>query len=551
MVLSGHIGPAAQKWERSVVANEDVARLSVVGDVIRGRWRGLLALAVAGAVLGFGASFVLSPGQQATGKVLVQGQRTPDQLLTETQIATSLSVADQVAAALNWGRTGAQLQQVISAAVSDGNVIDISGVADTPADARRLADEAAKQYVAFSAKMTDDAVQAAQAAQTQQRATIQKRIDDLDQQIARAGTDAGGPPAGADANAAGPTAGSAGATDTAGQTPDQLRAARAAAQSQLEEFDRQAAAGSGQTGISTGAVSILEAAQDRGAAAPSPLQLTAGGALVAAVGGLLVMLWARRRTGRVGDPDIIESALGAGVVSTVTVVRPDADATGPTPARHGLAGLLRTLFSDRSRWELDPLPPGRTDDERTRYRRALARLLGEASRSRHDLLAVVAADDLTAVRAVAEFVVTAQAGLGEVGVVTDSDVVRAQLAAACDGGPAIAVADDDELLPEPTCSRFRIVTVDVDGVRPSVPDTAPVDATVVVTTVGVRSATELSDIAGAVLDAGHVVTGVLLVRPRRAADPEPEPEPEPEAAPAPEVAASGNGHTNGVPAVRS
>jgi hypothetical protein len=113
------------------------------------------------------------------------------------------------------------------------------------------------------------------------------------------------------------------------------------------------------------------------------------------------------------------------------------------------------------------------------------------------------------------------------------------------------VADDDELLPEPTCSRFRIVTVDVDGVRPSVPDIAPVDATVVVTTVGVRSATELSDIAGAVLDAGHVVTGVLLVRPRRAADPETEPEPEPEAAPAPEVAASGNGHTNGVPAVRS
>ncbi|MFB9740786.1 exopolysaccharide biosynthesis protein, partial [Pseudonocardia sulfidoxydans] len=286
------------------MANDDVVRLSAVGDVVRGRWRGLVALAVAGAVIGFGASFVLSPGQEAAAKALLQGQRSADQLLTETQIATSTSVTDQVAAKLGDGRSGQDLQSVVHAAVLDGNVIQISATAASADAARALADTAATAYVDYSTKVTADAAQSARDARQLQRDQIQSRITDLDRKIAA-------PP--------GTVA------DDENRTPEQLRSARDAAQAQLDEFDRQAATDSS-SGATTGSVSILEKAQDQGAATPSPTQLIGGGAILFALVGLLVMLRNRRRSGRVADATTVEATLGAPVVATVTVARAAAPA---------------------------------------------------------------------------------------------------------------------------------------------------------------------------------------------------------------------------------
>lgn len=507
------------------MANDDVVRLSAVGDVARGRWRGLVALAVAGAVIGFGASFVLSPGQAAAAKVLLQGQRSADQLLTETQIATSTSVTDQVAAKLGDGRSGQALQSVIHADVLDGNVIQISATAGSADAARALADDAATAYVDYSTKITADAAQTARDARQQQRDQIQSRLTDLDRQIAA-------PPG---------TSTGTGSGDQ-NQTPAQLQAARAAAQAQLDEFDRQAATDSS-SGATTGSVSILEKAQDQGAATPSRTQLIGGGAILFALLGLLVMLRNRRRSGRVTDPATVESALRAPVVGTVTVAR----AAAPAPAGGHRGGAVAALFADRTVDDLAPLPAGRVDDETVRYRRALRRVRGEDVAGTHDLLVVVASDDETAVRATAGFVTAAHGPIGKVAVVTESEQVRAALAEASADGQSLAVADDDALFPETDLCRVRIVAVDVEGVRPTVPDQGPVDATLVVTSVATRTVPELSDLAGAVLDAGHTVTGVLLVQPRRAAGDHTAPTDSADSAdPAPPVDGHKNGHTNGV-----
>ena len=255
------------------------------------------------------------------------------------------------------------------------------------------------------------------------------------------------------------------------------------------------------------------------------------------------MLRNRRRSGRVTDPATVESALRAPVVGTVTVAR----GAAPAPAGGHRGGAVGALFADRTVDDLAPLPAGRVDDETVRYRRALRRVRGEDVAGTHDLLVVVASDDETAVRAAAGFVTAAHGPIGKVAVVTDSEQVRAALAEASADGLPLAVADDDALFPETDLCRVRIVAVDVEGVRPTVPDQGAVDATLVVTSVATRTVPELSDLAGAVLDAGHTVTGVLLVQPRRAAgDRTASTDAADSADPAPPAEGHTNGHANGV-----
>ena len=129
---------------------DDVVRLSVVGALVRRRWRLLAAFAAIGALVGFGLSFVVSPGFAASSKVLLKGQLDKNQLLTETQIATSLSVLDRVAVDLKWGVSGLDLQGDVTATVLDGNVLEITGVASTSDRARQLTDRAAADYVVNS-----------------------------------------------------------------------------------------------------------------------------------------------------------------------------------------------------------------------------------------------------------------------------------------------------------------------------------------------------------------------------------------------------------------
>ena len=124
------------------------------------RWTVLAALAVLGAILGAGASLLLSPGYLSSSKVLLQGSREKDALPGEAQIATSLVVLDRTATALNWGVSGNDLQGVVSAAVLDGNVIQIRATASTPERAQQLTDRATLEYIRFSTQIVSDAVAA-------------------------------------------------------------------------------------------------------------------------------------------------------------------------------------------------------------------------------------------------------------------------------------------------------------------------------------------------------------------------------------------------------
>lgn len=50
--------------------NEDTVRLTMIGLLLRKRWRLLLVFAAAGAVIGLGASVLFSPGYETSANVL-------------------------------------------------------------------------------------------------------------------------------------------------------------------------------------------------------------------------------------------------------------------------------------------------------------------------------------------------------------------------------------------------------------------------------------------------------------------------------------------------
>lgn len=111
--------------------SDETVRLSVVGKVVRRRWRALLLLAVVGAGVGAGASVVLSPGYEAQASVLLQGARQPDELLTQAQVATSSVVLDRASAALGLGIRGTDLQKSVTPSVAQGNVVTLTAKGDT------------------------------------------------------------------------------------------------------------------------------------------------------------------------------------------------------------------------------------------------------------------------------------------------------------------------------------------------------------------------------------------------------------------------------------
>ena len=200
---------------------DDVIRLTAIGALARRRWRILLLFALVGALVGFGLSFVLSPGHQASSKILLKGQPDKNQLLSETQIATSLAVLDHVADDLQWGVSGIELQGKVAATVLDGNVLEIAGVASTTERARALTDKAAAEYVAASNGILNDTRAATDAAARRRHDAAQKQIDDLQAKLAAAQAKPPSPDATAEVN--------------------RLTSALSTAQGELAELDRQAA----------------------------------------------------------------------------------------------------------------------------------------------------------------------------------------------------------------------------------------------------------------------------------------------------------------------
>src|SRR4051812_42663599 len=126
---------------------DDTVRLALIGQVLRRRWRLLVALAVLGAAAGAGASGLFSPGYQTSSSVLLQGPREADELLTQADVATSSVVLDRAAAVLPWHPSGADLKKQVAASVANGNVVTLTVSADTAEHAQQLADQVAQQFV--------------------------------------------------------------------------------------------------------------------------------------------------------------------------------------------------------------------------------------------------------------------------------------------------------------------------------------------------------------------------------------------------------------------
>lgn len=425
---------------------EDTARLSLIWQVLRQRWRLLSVIAVLGALVGAGASLVFSPGYETSASVLLQGSRDPDELLTEAQVAQSSVVLDRAAAALDRGRSGAELADEVTAAVAEGNIIEITATGDTPEAAQRLADRVAQEYVTFSTQLQANTADAsAQVSQEQQQA-LRQQIIETNQKISDLHNSAG----------EGQTIDSVGVRTEL----ESLRSALAQAVSKLDELDT----ASGQAKM----VVMGPAERPAGPAAPTLAHFAAGGAVLGFLLGLFGHLFAARADRRLRDEARITAALGAAALGGIDVPVEE-EPTAPAPATLVQKARAFVLDDDPARpWHLPELPV--TPDEAgldIRYRRVLSRLRERLPAGPGRVLVVVATDDPAAHRATAR--------LGE-------------------------VADE---------SRLRLRVFEVDAARPTVPDDA-VPGVLVVVTAGTRTGWELVGITEACADAGHDILGVVV-----------------------------------------
>jgi capsular polysaccharide biosynthesis protein len=412
-----------------------------------------VVIAEVGALLGAGLWLLLTPGYQTSTNVLLQGSRTSDELVTETQVAMSSVVLDRTAAALGWNVTRHDLQGEVGAVVGDGNVIIITGRAGTPERAQQLTDAVAREYVNFSTQLATDAGDVSAQVFREQRETLRQEITKVNERITELQTAAAG-----------------GSTPDAVQLRSELQELRTTLTQAMAKLD-EAGGGSGQNNI----VVMGLAERPSGRAAPTLVQLAAGGALVAFLLGVFGHFAAARWDRRLRDDAEIAAALGSEVLATVDVTdEPTADRGAK---RSTWKSLVKGLVLGRQPWYETPLPVAGDDLSRDiRYRRALARLRGDTVGPLR-VLVLVPDDDAAAHRA------------------------AAQLAAAAETQP----------------HRILLQTVEVAVGRPTVPDGGGVWGALVVLTSGSRTDWELVGLAEACADAGHRVVGTVVAHLTRSA----------------------------------
>ncbi|MEW2635057.1 Wzz/FepE/Etk N-terminal domain-containing protein [Streptomyces sp. NPDC048389] len=430
--------------------SDDTIRLVTIGRILRRRWRLLAVLAVVGALVGHGASVVFPPRYTASASVLLPGQWGERELLTQVDIATSSTVVDRAAAEL--GRTdagGAEPRDRVTAKAADGNIIKISGTADTPEHAQQLSDRVAEQFVEFAARIaggsTDPGAATGPEALRQKVEETNRRITDL-------------------ANAADP-----GRTVESVQARSSLEKLRTSLEEAMAKLDEADPATS-----KAGMVVMGPAARPTGEAPPTRTQLIVAGALLfflLAVIGHLVDARVNRRL-RTGPE--IAAALGSALLGTVDV--PD-DRRAHRPQDGGPRARFRRLLGIDTRWDV-PTPPASGDEagRRIRYGRVCARvrdLLPGSGR----LLVVVPDGDETARRAAGRLV---------------SEAESDPSAGSSSGGNPM----------------LRVVEVSVD--RPMVPDRDCESGALVVLSAGSWTAEELAGIAEACTDGGHEVVGIVV-----------------------------------------
>ncbi|WBP85469.1 Wzz/FepE/Etk N-terminal domain-containing protein [Kitasatospora cathayae] len=327
--------------------SDDTIRLVTIGRILRRRWRLLAVLAAVGALVGYGTSLLFPPSYTASASVLLPGVWQDRELLTQAEIATSSVVVDRAAATLGWnGVSGSELRDQVSATAADGNIIKISGTADTPERAQQLSDQVAQQFVTFAGRIAGDS--------TDPEAAQPEALRQLVVQASRRITDL--------AAAADP-----GQTVDSVQTRTDLEKLRTTLQDAIKKLDQIDPAANRSNMVVMGS-----ATRPSGQAPPTRIQLIAAGALsfflIAVVGHLV----AARRSRRPRTGAEIAAALGSALLGTVDVPR------GPRahrPAGRGPRALLRRLLGTDVRWDLPaPQPSGDEADRRLRYRRVCARL---------------------------------------------------------------------------------------------------------------------------------------------------------------------------------
>ncbi|MFJ9567124.1 polysaccharide biosynthesis protein [Streptomyces fuscichromogenes] len=365
--------------------NEDTIRLATIGRILRWRWRLLVALAAVGAFAGYGASVLAFPPRYtASAPVLLPGQWEDRQLLTQVDIATSSAVLDRTAAALHWsGVSGTTLQDRVTAKAADGNIIKISGTADTPTRAQRLSDQVAQQFVAFATKVagnSSDPVASATAALRKQVADTNRRISQL-------------------AKASDP-----GQTVESVQTRTELEQLRSSLEDAMQKLDQADPA----TDKAGPMVVMGPAPRPTGEAPPTRPQLVVAGALLSFLVTLVGHLVAARMNRRLRTEPEIAAALGSTLLGTVDV---PAERTAHRRNGWGPRALIRRLLGMNARWDMPaPQKSGDQAGSRIRYRRVCTRLK-ERLPGAQKLLVVVPDGDETARRAAGQLAAEAKNGL--------------------------------------------------------------------------------------------------------------------------------------------
>ncbi|TPQ24086.1 Wzz/FepE/Etk N-terminal domain-containing protein [Streptomyces sporangiiformans] len=360
--------------------SDDTIRLVTIGRILRRRWRLLAIVAVVGALVGYGTSVLFPPRYTASASVLLPGQWEERELLTQVDIATSSAVIDRAAAKLGWTDvSGPELRDRVTAKAADGNIIKISGTADTPERAQQLSDRVAQQFVRFAARIaggsTDPSATGPEALRQKVEET-NRRITDL-------------------ANAADP-----GQTVESVQARTALEKLRTSLEEAMTKLDQADPAAN-----KAGMVVMGPAPRPTGEAPPTRMQLIVAGALLFFLLAVIGHLVAARVNRRLRTESEIAAALGSALLGTVDV--PD-ELRAHRPEDGGPRARIRRLLGVDTRWDMPT--PRRSGDEagrRIRYRRVCARLRNQLPAPRR-LLVVVPDGDEIARRAAGQLVAEAE-----------------------------------------------------------------------------------------------------------------------------------------------
>ncbi|MFI5806116.1 Wzz/FepE/Etk N-terminal domain-containing protein [Streptomyces sp. NPDC051561] len=360
--------------------SEDTIRLATIGRILRRRRRLLVVLTLVGALAGFGVSVLFPPQYTANASVLLPGQWDERGLLTQVNIATSSSVVDLAAAELRWGGAGgAELRDRVSAKPADGNIIVISGTAETPERAMRLSDELAQQFVQFATRITGGGSTDA----TLGLEALRKKVEETNRRIT------------ALAGAAAP-----GQTVESVQARTSLEKLRISLEEAMTKLDQADPANE-----KTRLVLMGPSARPTAQTPPTRVQLIGAGALLFLLLAVVGHLAAARMNRRLRTEQEITAALGSALLGTVDV--PDERGAHVPPGKGPRARIGRLLGLD-TRWDV-PVPQRSADEagRQIRYQRVCARLRDGLLAPRR-LLVVVPDGDEIARRAARHLVAESQ-----------------------------------------------------------------------------------------------------------------------------------------------